>query len=615
MSEYNPDGFLRMVREAKILSYDTETSGVDWRRNFPIGYVACDGPGNAMYIPVRHGGGANLEETQLPDTPTGKWRITEFERALANSFELRSRSPDKLTVGHNMIFDVNMSANAGIMLGRNLCCTQNTQALIDEYTKKFSLDGCATYHNVTAKKGEVMYAHLSNLFGVPPDKASMSEFWRTRGNDPIVTEYTTGDGITTLEVYYKQMEEIEAQDLQVVWRLESELIWTVYRLSRRGIKVNLDSVAKLKQFIDDKLAAAKLILPPDFNPRSPNQMKAYLESHGLTDWPLTAAGNPSFTGKWLKKSVPGKAVVDLRQWSNLLSTFVTPLVDEHMVYYEDGTARVHSELNQLKSDDFGTISGRFSSTRPNLQAVPKHNKEKAKPFREVFEADDGYDLYEADLSQAEPRLFAHYSKDENLLAGYNAEPFVDVHTLVATKMNVDRGTTGKRMNMGIFTGMQIDTFAEHMGLPRAEAAELWLGWYKLFPGVKNFQDLAISTMRSRGYVKTLLGRRGRLDLPRFAYKAVSKIIQGGNADIIKWAMLVIDKELEAQGDTTQLLLTIHDSLLWQAPIGPEGEEVSRWIMAQMCNVQGEPFNLRVPFVADCRRGKTWSDATFGKEFK
>jgi hypothetical protein len=191
-------------------------------------------------------------------------------------------------------------------------------------------------------------------------------------------------------------------------------------------------------------------------------IKAALEAEGRTDWPVTALGNPSFTEKWLKHTIIGQKIIAIRQASNLINSFVKPMATEHVF-----NGRVHANLNQLKGDDSGTISGRFSCDSPNLQQVPKRNKELAKPFRRIFVADPGHIFWERDGSQLEPRLFAHYSQDPNLLAGYNSRPFVDAHQTTATLLGVERDPTAKRMNMGIFTGMGIDALLEHLEQARA----------------------------------------------------------------------------------------------------------------------------------------------------
>lgn len=611
----NAERALRMVREAHTLVYDTESTGVDWRFHKPIGYVlgasdrsATTEPGHVVYVPVRHGGGGNLPGARPMTSPTEGFQLHPFEEALAKAFKERNQTLGLgRVVGHNMKFDVHMSANAGVMLGRNLACTQNMASMVDEYARKYSLEAVAEREGVTAKKGEEMYRHLSTLFGGTSSREAMANFWRTSGTDNVVYDYATGDGVTTLELYYKLYDRLMSEEMQVVMDLENDLIWTIFRMERRGIKVDLDALSELRQATEDKISRLMQQLPVGFNTRSPVQMKALMEQHGHTNWPLTEKGAPSFTGKWLKTHDIGKLIIDVRQSSNLINTFINPLAERHVF-----KGRVHASLNQLKSDDMGTISGRFSCSDPNLQQVPKHNKEIAKPFRRLF-VPDGPDwvFWERDYSQCEPRLFAHYAQDPALLAGYNAKPFVDAHQTVANMLNVERDPTAKRMNMGIFTGMQPKTFAGHMGWSIDKATAAWNAWFAAFPNVRAFQDKAKARLKNRGYVHTLLGRRCRLEDHRFAYHGTSKIIQGSNADIVKWKLLEADRRCEDAGDIVQVNMTVHDSFNGQYQNTPEARKVFDEMVADMSEVQCEPFNLSVPFVLEGTEGRNWSEATYG----
>ncbi len=599
---------MRIVREAKEVTYDTETSGLDWKRNFPVGYVIGSGNSDVVYVPTRHGGGGNLPDPmgcKVPDEADGEWNIHSYEKDLAAAFKYRIDNNVGKTIGHHIKFDCHFSANADILLGRNLSCTQNNAALLDEYSKGFSLEAQAKKHGVTAKLGQEMYDHLGQLFDIPATKTSMSHFWRTAGNDQMTVDYAEGDGVTTIELYHKQVSLLHEQNLTTVWNLENELIWTLYRMERRGVAVSEKYLKELLAEIEGQVAKAYEVLPPDFNVRSPIQVKAYVEQFA-TDWPTTEKGNPSFKEDWLKTFDEGMNIIKVRKWTNLANTFARPLLEEHSF-----KGRVHATLNQLKADDGGTIA-RLSCSHPNLTAVPKHDKELAPKFRRAFRADEGMILYEADWSQCEPRLFAHYSNEPRLVEGYNADPPVDVHTIVAEMFNADRNTKAKRMNMGMFTGMFPKSFAGHMGVSVSDATDLWNKWFNVFPKIRPFQNRAKNNILANGFVFTLLGRRGRLEANRWAYKATSKIIQGGNADIIKYKLVEIDKYLESMGDESFLFMSVHDSILWQSP--KDDDKTPKIIEAMMVDVQGEPFNLRVPFTVDLDGGDNWAEASFGADY-
>jgi DNA polymerase-1 len=186
-----------------------------------------------------------------------------------------------------------------------------------------------------------------------------------------------------------------------------------------------------------------------------------------------------------------------------------------------------------------------------------------------------------------------------------------MHSVVAEMLQVERDPTAKRMNMGILTGMYPKAFAGHMGWSLEEAEAKWNEWFEVFPKVREFQGLATSVFTDRGYVKTLLGRRCRIESRRFAYRATSRIIQGGNADIMKAKLLEIDLYLEASGDHSHLLMSVHDSVVYQTPDTEAGRNDSEQIGWIMADVQSPPYNLIVPFKTDVHSGRNWSEATFG----
>lgn len=595
----NEEYALAMVRAARILCIDVETSGLDWKTRFVCGWAISDGS-DSVYVPVRHGGGGNAPGCAAPDSPTAPRLRHPFERALER--ELRQRPHNWRIVNQNIRFDMHHAHNHDVWLGENVSCTMNNQCLIDEHTERFSLEYLSQLYKVTAKKGVDMYRHLANKFGCKPDHTSMEHLWKLPGTDPVVVEYACADALAACQVYYKQVEEIDNQGLSTVCALEDQLIPVLWRMERRGIKIDEARLAYNIGVAEDLLKHAELSLPDGFNPRSSKDVKAYVEQF-RTDWPLTPAGNPSFPKKWLDTFPEGRHVTAPRKWGKVLDSFLRPIRDEHIFQ-----GRVHPSIHQNRADEHGTISGRLSCSNPNMFAITKHDRKAASIIRENFVADDGKRIAEPDYSQAEPRLFAHYTNCQRLLEGYNADPPKDVHAIVAEMFKVDRGTTGKRMNMGMFTGMSAKTLAGHMEWDYQYAADMHRAWFDLFPEIRDFQDRKnrrspSSVMLRRGYVKTLLGRRARLDQPRFAYRAVSRIIQGGNADIMKHKLVQIDREVP----DAELMLSTYDSAMFQYP--EDSPETLARVVEIMADVQSEPFNLKLPFPVDAKHGRNWAEAS------
>jgi DNA polymerase-1 len=603
---------IRLIESGEPFAYDTETSGLDWKTVYPVGYVFTSLDRTSVYIPIRHGGGGNLAGVPSLADPSGPFELHPFEARLAKAFKYRDQTfpKGKPVIGHNLKFDAHQSLTVGIDLGRDMYCTQYGAALLDEWAKSHSLEHSCAVRGLPLKKSEAMYAHLARKLGVPNNKEAMAHFWRLGGDDPVAVDYAEGDGISTIALWEDQVPRLAEENLVAVMQLECDLIRHIVRMERTGVKVDEARLEELDGIFKKKMEDLALKLPPGFNSKAPTQVMAYFRAAGITDWPTTDLGNPSFPEKWLERSEPGRRIVAVRHVRTIRDQFIKPMREQHVF-----KGRVHTSFNQLRGDGFGVISGRFSSSFPNLQQVPKHNKELSELYRSLFVADDGYDFYEADFSQCEPRLFAHYAQAQVLIDGYNANPPVDMHDVTAKFLDADRDTVAKRMNMGLLTGMWPKALAGHMNWDEAHARRMWNEWFRGYPEIKDFQDTATAKMKSAGFVRTILGRRCRLDDPRFAYRATSRIIQGSNADILKYKLLRVCEMAEGMGDTLQVLMTVHDSYNWQATKDRAGLEASRALVEECSDVQGPPFLLRVPFKMDVKKGGTWAEATFGPKLK
>lgn len=583
---------LEMVEECPVIAYDTETNGVDWKRCEVVGYVITS-EDESLYIPVRHGGGANISNA------------TKFEKALAEAFRIRSER-GFVTVMHNAKFDIHMSLNHGIMIGAPVEDTAINEALIYELYGSYSLDACCQRYNVPQKMGTDLYNHLADLFGGPADRKQMGNYWKLSGDDKLAVEYAVADGVSTLALWREQQNKLDANNLWSVHRIESDLIPEIVWIERRGIKIDEERVNSIVSELEGQIAERMATLPKDFNVRSPSQIKAYVGAAGRCDWPVTEKGNPSFTKKWLNSFEEGKRIIDIRERSNLINSFAQPLIERHTF-----NGRVHCQLHQMKQDEYGTISGRFSSSDPNLQQVPKANKELGALIRSCFIPDDGFAFYEADYSQCEPRLFAHYTEAPYLVEGYNAVPPRDMHATVAELLGVERDPTAKRMNMGLLTGMGINALAGHMGWDRAYTKGMYEKYFAQMPELRKFSKHAAAVFESRGYVRTLLGRRCHLEHRSYSYRAVSRIIQGGNADITKYKLLTACRYAREHNHRIQMLMTVHDSFEFQAEDTPEGHKIAMDMIEILSDVRSEPFNLSVPFKMDVHKGKNWKEATYG----
>lgn len=586
----------RRIASSTTLVVDVETNGLDWKRNKTVGYVLSFGPRDedGVYLPIRHEGGGNLD----PDRVLGMLR------------EELPKVPH--VVGHNLQFDLQFIEADGIRIldvKKRFEDTQINACLINELASSFSLDAQAKSAGVQFKKGDELYRHMAAKFGGEPVRSQMANFWKLAGDDPVGTSYAVGDGASTWQLWAWQQPKLDEKDgqgwdLRKVWDVECRLIPVLADMSRRGVRVDEERLSRVRSLVERRVTRLKESFPKDFNERSGPQMRKLFEDAGITGWPTTEKGNASFTEAWLMTNDVGKRVVGLRKMSNLLNSFVVPLQERHVFH-----GRVHTTFNQGRSDEFGTITGRLSSSDPNLQQVPKRNKQLGPVFRSVFVARDGWKWGSADLSQCEPRILSHYSGCKVLLEGYRAVPSVDAHSAVAKAANVER-QKGKTINQLLLTGGGVNNLAGQLGVSVAEARQLMNQYFAAMPEIRTLQDVSKRVFEARGYVRSFLGRRSHLEDRRFSYKAINRLLQCGNADMIKWMMVRIGEETWGNKDF-RMMLNIHDALDFE--FNREGEPLYARALEIMKDVEGEPFNLAVPMEVDADEGPDWGIATYGAE--
>jgi len=587
----DPELAIQIVRESKVIAYDTETSGLTPGVDFICGYVITD-HSHSMYVPVRHEAGGNIPN------------VADFEAALASAFLDRSRLGYR-TVGHNLGFDLRFSLWHNIALGSPLEDTMINESLIDDRTVGYGLDDCCARHQVVAKKGAELYAAIASRFGGIPDRKQMANFWRMPGDDPHVVEYATGDGDSTLALWGNQQRYLDDEQLRVPWQLECDLLPYVARLHRRGIRI--DGAYAEKVYVDLKVqVAAKMAdFPAGFNVRSPKEVEALYRANGYQDnsFDRTDTGKVSFTEKWLETNEIGEHILSVRRLEKAGDSFVTPLAKTNNI-----NGRVHATLNQSKSDEYGVAGARFSCSQPNLQAFPKRNMDIGAIVRKLVIADDGMLLEEGDAMQQEPRFFTHYSQDPALIEGYK-DPTFSIHQRASDMMfGGQEYDKAKRMAMGVLSMMYPKALAGHLRISVKEASELRKKFlYDAFPKIGEFQDAVVSVYERRGYVKSILGRKARLEQRKFAYQGVSRVIQNSGGDHNKTCVLRACQYEDAHPSQIQILLAIHDSVVWQRDPGHDLKE----FVGLMENVPHEPqFNLSVPIPFEVGSGDNWAEASY-----
>lgn len=609
---------LRRLEAEKEVIVDVETSGLSWLRNHIVGYVLTFGPApqDSFYLPFRHKPGGNIEGVTVPQTTDG-WDGTRHPMECEIIKQL-SR-PDKLKIMHNAAFDMKFMRRQGLEFDGRWEDTMINAPLLNEWQAGFSLDACARLEGVQAKKLDI-YAHIEQM--IPEargkGKGAMGYYWCLAGNDPVAVEYAEGDGTTTWQLRHKQISRILDQELAKVHDIECRLIPVLARMMTHGIRVDEERLSQIKIQIAAKIEQALQKLPIDFNSRAPSQVQKLVQDAGYTDWPLTPTGRPSFPENWLIKNPVGQNIVTVRKWSNLLNSFIEPMIETHL-----WKGRVHPEFNQLRGDEYGTVTGRLSSSNPNMQQANKRNEEIGRIHRSIFVPELDQVWGTVDYSQAEPRLLAYYSRSEVLLNGYRKEPFEDAHTSVAKAMTPDWDAigkdgqkaareVGKRINQTLITGGGKKVLVQKYGVDPDKVDFYWRQYFDRLPEIRPLQKRAEQTMKERGYVLSLLKRRARLNDPNKAYTAVNRLLQCGNADVLKLKMVELDDYLASEGRPLHLLNNVHDAIDYSFP-EEHRKHYDRCLQIMTSFGPGDVITLDVPMAVEAGEGRNWAEATFGPE--
>lgn len=597
---------LNAVRSSKNVVYDVETSGLEKHNCFICGYVFSVSPTNSWYLPVRHKAGGNIPGCRTPKHKHD-FDPSKDEHPIESEIRAIARRQDIHWIGHNIKYDLWLSARHGIYFGGTVEDTMVNAAIINELQGKFDLEYCARVMGVTEKKTGI-YEYISNYFAergeeVKNNKNAMGKFWELPG-DGEAMEYAVGDGITTFELWVKQLKEIEDQDLSLVHSVEKRVTRTLFRMEYRGVPVSEEKLNLVEERIGALLEEARRNIPEGMSVRSPSAVRKYCEGINKTDWPLTEKGNPSFPESWLDTFEGGQNVIRVRKLENLVNTFINGSVRSNLV-----NGRVHCNFNQLKTDEYGTVSGRLSSSDPNMQQIPKRDKIIAPLLRQVYRPEPTCKWWSADFKSQEYRVFAEYAKSRYVLDAYEKDPDADYHQLVADILGVERDPTAKRINLGTIYNMGVNTLAGNLGVPLSLAQEYMRKMRRLMPEAKDFNSNAERKAKSRGFVMTKLRRRRRFPGGKFAHKAGNAIVQGTSADMTKVKMVEIDDYLESENALSGLILQVHDSLEFE--YSADEEDIMNECMRIMTSFgENDIINFKVPIRLDIHTGESWGHATF-----
>ena len=418
------------------------------------------------------------------------------------------------------------------------------------------------------------------------------------------------------KIYPITMKQIEEQEeINLFKNIEMPVASVLAKMQYNGIYINKDELIEfgrsLKLTIEEKTAKIYQMCGQEFNINSPKQLgKVLFEDLGLPVLKKKKTGY-STDGEILEKLKNEHPVIneilEYRQLMKLNSTYVDGVVG----YINSKTNRIHSYFHQTV-----TATGRISSTEPNLQNIPTRT-ELGKELRKVFKPINGHIFIDADYSQVELRVFAHISQDEKMINAFKNG--IDIHREVAARVlgkkldevTPEERTSAKAVNFGIVYGISDFGLSEQLGVSMKQAKEYIESYLRKYNGIKKFMEQTKEEAKEKGYVTTMFGRRRYLPelqsqnfmIRQFgARAAINMPIQGTAADIMKLAMIEVQKRLEKENLKSKIVLQIHDELLLEVPMEEE-EKVKELLKSSMENV----VKLLVPLIADVSAGSNWSE--------
>ena len=600
----------RDLSEAKEIAIDLETKdtgineglGSGWATNSGeiIGFAVAT-EGFQAYYPFGHFGGGNLIKEQ----------VLQY---MSDVCALPCRK-----IFHNAQYDVGWLNAYGVEVKGEIVDTMIAGALIDENRYTYRLNSLAKDY-LGELKAETDLNEAAKAHGVDPKM----EMWMLPAEH--VGYYAEQDARLTYLLWQRFKHEIFKQNLNTIWQLEKNLLPTLIKMRKKGIRVNVEKAEELQQQFAVKekniLQQIKKLVGKDIDIWAARQIAFAFDKLGI-DYPKSPKSKePSFTQNWLVNNDTeiSKLIVSAREINKFHNTFLNSI----MKYEYKG--RIHAEINQLRSDNGGTVSGRLSMSSPNLQQLPARNKEFGPLIRGLFLPEEGYKWGSFDYSQQEPRLVVHYASSigegyegsQELVEAY-ANADADFHQTVADLVGIDR-KQAKTIGLGLMYGMGKNKLANMLGLGFDEASALIGKFNRRAPFVKMLSDRCMKKANEEGVIRTKLGRKCRFDMwePRdfgihtpetfenasakygtnnikraFTYKALNRLIQGSAADQTKQAIV-------ACVDLGYLpLLQIHDELCFNV----QEDDVKKIVRAMEDCVK-----LNVPSVVDVAIGDDFGSA-------
>ena len=605
-----PTEFPDLTR-SEYIAIDLETNdpnltelGPGWARDdgFIVGIAIAAGD-FVGYYPIRHEAGDNI-----PQRKVMMWLKDQLN------------TPHIPKIMHNATYDAGWLRWAGVKIEGRIIDTMIAAPLINENRFSYSLNSLSKDY-LNEKKDEKTLRAAATDFGLDPK----GEMWKLHPR--FVGAYAEKDAELTLRLWNQFRIELEQQSLMTVFDLETDLIPVLLDMREKGVKVDVDKAEQTKKDLKDLKQAVLRDIEHDtgitVEPWVATSVAKVFKHYNLYYETTETSNQPSFTKSFLQAcphEVSNK-ILRLRELDKASNTFV----DSILKFAHKG--RIHCEFHQLRSDDGGTVTGRFSSSNPNLQQIPARDAEIKAMIRGLFLPDEGCKWGSFDYSSQEPRLLVHYCAMlppklrhytiDNLIEEYkNGDP--DFHQMVADMAGITR-KSAKTVNLGIMYGMGKGKLANTLDITNDEATKLLNNYHMKVPFVKGLADQVALRASQNGKIRTMSGRQCRFEMwepdsfgynkpmPReqaekeygmgirraFTYKALNRLIQGSAADQTKQAMVDCHKEGLVP------LLTVHDELCFNVESEKQAARIKE--IMETCS------DLKVPSKVDQELGDNWGE--------
>ena len=586
------DRWLAKIEAADLVAIDTETTSLDEMVAQIVGISFSVTPGEAAYIPLRHEGPDAPEQLPLDDV------LAKLKPWLEN--------PAKHKLGQHIKYDRHVFANHGIEV-QGYAHDTMLQSYVLEVHKPHGLSSLAERH---LGRSGISYEDLcgKGAHQIPFAQVAVEK----------AAEYSCEDSDQTLDVHRVLWPQIEADPkLKFIYELEIASSETLYRIERNGVLIDAPTLAKQSHELGQRIFAleqeAYEIAGQPFNLSSPKQLgEIFFDKLGLPVIKKTATGARSTDEEVLEKlaedyPLPAK-ILEHRSLIKLKGTYTDKLAQLAL----PRTGRVHTHYAQAVA-----VTGRLSSNDPNLQNIPIRTAEGRK-VREAFVAAPGHVIASADYSQIELRIMAHLSDDHALLKAFQEGQ--DVHRATAAEVfgiapaevSTEQRRYAKTINFGLIYGMGTFGLAKSLGIENAAAKTYIDRYFARFAGVKQYMDDTRELAKQNGYVETVFGRKLVLPdiknakgakLAALERQAINAPMQGTAADLIKLAMVAVQRALDDQGKGTRMIMQVHDELVFEVP-----EAEVDWLRAEIPRLMAGVAQLKVPLLAEVGVGPNWEQA-------